>query len=69
MSIIMKNQGGYRRAHFITQDEAEKLVKAGKAFKHGLYDIYEESDATYTTKVMEPVKAKRRKASDDEADK
>lgn len=70
MSIIMRNHLGLRRAHFITTDEAEKLVKEGKATKHGLYDIYEEADAgEYETKVMTPVKSKRKKASDEDSDK
>ena len=70
MSIIMRNHLGLRRAHFITKDDAEQLVKEGKAIKHGFYDIYEESDAgEYETKVMTPVKPKRKKAADEEADK
>ncbi len=70
MSIIMRNQFGLRRAHFITTEDADKLVKEGKAIKHGLYDIYEESDAgEYETKVMTPAKSKRKKAADEEADK
>jgi len=70
MSIIMRNQNGMRRAHFITTDEAEKLVKSGHATKHAGYDIYEACEPNeYETKVMEPVKAKRKKAADEEADK
>jgi hypothetical protein len=71
MSIIMKNSNGYRRAHFITQADAEKEVAAGRATKHAGYDIYEEIENAkidkheYDTKVLEPVKRGRAKKSDE----
>jgi hypothetical protein len=62
MSIIMKNIGGYRQAHYITQAEAEKMVADGTAIKHYGYDIYEEQAAEYITKVMQPKRSYRKKS-------
>ena len=62
MSIIMKNISGYRRAQHITQAEAEKMVAEGTAIKHYGYDIYEEQDAEYVTKVMTPKRSYRKKS-------
>ncbi len=71
MAVIMRTQNGYRRAHFITQEDAEKLVAKGLAFKHTGYEIWEETEgAVYATKVMEPVKRRGRpaKVQNDESD-
>ena len=62
MPIIMKNIGGYRQAHHITQDDAEKMVAEGKAIKHPGYDIYEEQAAEYIVKVMTPKRSYRKKS-------
>jgi len=67
MSILMKNIGGYRRAHYIIQDDADKMVAEGTATKHPGYDIYEEQDAEYAVKVMAPKRGTRKKADDQEA--
>ena len=66
MSIIMKNIGGYRRAHYITRDEADKMVADGAAVQHVGYDIFEEQTADYAVKVMTPKRGTRKKAEDQE---
>ena len=67
MSILMKNIGGYRQAHHIIKDDAEKMVAEGTATKHPGYDIYEAQDAEYAVKVMAPKRGTRKKADDQEA--
>ena len=67
MSIILKNIGGYRRAHYIIQDDAEKMVAEGAAIKYPGYDIYEEQAAEYAVKVMAPKRGTRKKSDDQEA--
>jgi hypothetical protein len=61
MSIIMKNIGGYRRAHYITRDEADKMVADGAAVQHTGYDIFEQTSEEYQVKVMQPKRSSRKK--------
>jgi len=85
VAILMKQTPVGKRAHYISNDAAEKMVDDGQAIHCAPYDIYEEvtdgeSAQGYMTRNMTPLtpgkrkfasakKVERKKASNEEADK